>query len=744
MAAINFASAKPLGFGLNFARAGGGGTVSLPAGYAVEVKSTGDRLAVTFPDWTVAAAYSLTPNATAKVTMLVTSKGYTGTTLGDKTRTVVATVVARKPYPDEAEQQETADGTDVTTDLWLSEPIYSGDTIVLTVLTGWATDTNGGAEAAETWTSVGITNNSTLTYAEARPVADWNDVPVARYWDPSTGDFDVSICAFHGHASAGEQVAAVVFTFSDGVNTATKTVTAATLSSLYDNETSQGTRVVEYKATFAAADVSSLDDGDCTVDFDVYPLIGDATAIRTASDDVNDVTTMKVRLDEAGNQPPRYAVVNGTGSNAGTPATHATEAAALADTSNTYGTVALAKAGLASYYNANGGDNSPANGVMILPNSGSPYDVSTMMGSPGADSVASDVWCTLKAQTAGSVTITDTASVFSRPQTAYWKFQGLNITGDGASDIALFRFTNGESEVWLDDVTVSDTNNYAFVFYQPSVVYATNSTFTETTLYLEGATGRHCRLLRGCSLTTCRIETVKTVLGCALVESHIRDPQTNAPDQSGLIFAFNHSEIDDTAGRPAVQIGLAHNTTDVAVVQNVFWNSDPTPLTVLVHFARGYTAKNFVIFHNTSHGQRLNKFYNDAGSTSHLMTLIFEKFNNWYESNIKTDTYPPADGNRVGNWWSVNGVANKGNAYIGGAEDSGFEQDFLGIGTVSGVSGGTALSVTYTDAANGDFTISSAGDIDNLVPSTEHVLAFDLAGSARESDGTGCAGAYED
>ena len=88
----------------------GGGVATLPTGYAVEVKATGDRLAVTFPNWTVAATYSLTPNATAKVTMLVTSAGYTGTTLGTRTRTVVATKVGRKPYPDNADQQETAVG----------------------------------------------------------------------------------------------------------------------------------------------------------------------------------------------------------------------------------------------------------------------------------------------------------------------------------------------------------------------------------------------------------------------------------------------------------------------------------------------------------------------------------------------------------------------------------------------------------------------------------------------------------
>ena len=726
---------------------GGGGSAStptLPSGYAVEVKASGDRLAVTFPNWTVGASYSLTPNATAKVTMLVTSAGYAGTTLGTRTRTVYATKVARKPYANQADQQETADGTDVTTDLWLSEPIYADDTIVLTVLTGWATDTNGGNEAAQTWTNVGITNSSTVPYSDAHPICRWNIVWKARYWD-GTGTFRVSVCVAHGHASGGEQAAAVKFTMTDGVSTATKTVTASSLSSLYSRETTNGTRVVEYAADFEAADVSAFDDGDYTISCEVYPLIGDADAISTTADSADGFDAFTVKLDKAGAYPSRYAYVTGTA--AGTPVTHATRAAAIADTSNTFGTVSAALVSIRAYNNSNHSHNDSGNGVVIIKNG--TYDLSTIFGSIADDVGSSDVWCSVEAETAGSVTITESVNYSDHPGTAYCKLTGLSLENTAGADRFFFRFFNA-AELWLDNVTVVDGDDYGACFYQASKIYATDCDLTDVDISVFSSEPMYCPLARATKFTSCNVPTYGLIGFLLTNDCTSQVKGTNQPAMNNVFIGFGKFN-DSNVTKAAFALGTAaHNTQDVALVQVVLERSraSSSPLLQLTADSITTTAKNFVVQHITCIGQRANIYYVDT-ATNASKTLLFWAHNVAEEVNIKTDIFATTS-TSIGNWSAVNGVGHKGSVYLEGYSDANFAYDFAGLNTYVGQT--TSATVTFTNDASltlgdgtgdGDYSLSSAGDLASRVLSGQAVLGWDLAGSTRNNDGTGAAGAYE-
>lgn len=215
----------------------------------------------TLKNVTAGGTYSLTPDSAAKVSFPVTSPGYDSSgNLTTIDRTVFATVAIRQSYPNHALLQEVQAGSDVATNLALSEYVYSGDTVGIgTVLTGAYTGLLAG--------SATLTNNSTQTYPKV--IGDWV-LPPKREW---SGDLTLEVVAKHKFGRNGQPVAAVKITGTNGTDTVTKTCTYG-LSAYGDN-------LETYAATFNASEFPA--GGDVTFNHVDYPWVGDASAVFDSS-----------------------------------------------------------------------------------------------------------------------------------------------------------------------------------------------------------------------------------------------------------------------------------------------------------------------------------------------------------------------------------------------------------------------------------------------------------------------------
>jgi len=249
--------------------------------------------------------------AAAKIACTVTSSGYNAAgSLGTMTRTVYGTHQLRKiydaghtaPYPND----ETVVSSTLTLRVALSDALYSGDTASCDVGAGIYTQGGTPTNAA---TGVTVTNNSTLTYSQARVIANWS----WPGWTRITGNsLTVRAVGFHRHGKNGKPLAAMKFTATDGTHTATATVTDMTIDA---NMSSDAVKVQEYVGTL---DLTGFTQGALvTVNFAAYPWVGDSTSVMDTSDGTNTMPTpfyapQYYIFDAAGTFGTAAAVVDGT------------------------------------------------------------------------------------------------------------------------------------------------------------------------------------------------------------------------------------------------------------------------------------------------------------------------------------------------------------------------------------------------------------------------------------------------
>jgi len=736
-----------LGLGL-LARSFGGGAAAatLPSGYAAEIMADGITAQVTFPSFTAPAVYSLTPDSTAKVTFVVTTPAYSGTTYGTRIRTIVGTAVRRKVYPNHASLEETQSGSDVITEFMLSEPIFSECTVLMTVLSGWATDSaGGGGEAAETFSSVSITNNSTQSFQ--KPVVRWNIVSEKNYWDTS-GDLTVSVSAFSIHPYDGEFIESASFTFTDGSNTVTKDITASSLSSLYSRETTNGTRVTEHAATFSSSDVSGFTDGQCYIDAVVRSNLGDNNAESNpgVGSAPLGLGRFEVWLDAGGSRPPVYAVVN-PGSAGGDPAVHTSRANALADADGAYADFGAAKAAIVTHNNSNHSYNGSGNGHIIVKNG--TYTVQALDGTIAADSAAQSVWLTVEAETAGSVTITNSANLFTVWRPDWIKFENITFSLTGNVSTLYRNATDASVGFWLDGCTCTgNTDNTELFLYDCGKVFVTDCAFTSINLTASGLNQMIPVLIRGCDLDNVIYNTMcflgnRTINEC----SHEDLSATNRAiieDDENVIYAYS-KHFDTPAGNPFANFDYHDG---LAVVQNVFENNDNIQPVLGIGQDTEADMNNVVCAYNTGLGGRFNYGYNNDATTDYARTFWALDFNLFETINEKDDVNA-SRASSTGDAFTIEySVGSIGNLFVDGYDDPANNFTYIGINSVLVAT----TDPTYTDDASqnsgdgtgrGTYTLTAANDAGSRVPSGRAGLSFDLGGSARNNDGSGAAGAYE-
>jgi hypothetical protein len=223
-AQAQFNSGTHFGDAFGFSGPSGASCVATGCVIAASIEASGYVADVTFKGLATGGTYTLNPNsATPTLAFNVTSQSYTSAgAVTTVNRTVYGTIPLRNPYPNGTTNNETTSGSDVVTRVVLSDDILPTDALNVTAAS--AVYTKGSASLAIS--NFPVTNSSTMT--EYQPIGNWlTQFNIARQSGASmTVEFAVTSKFSRGNG----QVAAVVFTASDGSNTVTQTASTMTQS----------------------------------------------------------------------------------------------------------------------------------------------------------------------------------------------------------------------------------------------------------------------------------------------------------------------------------------------------------------------------------------------------------------------------------------------------------------------------------------------------------------------------------
>lgn len=716
----------------------------------------------------------------AKIWIDATSTGYSDCSGSTTTRTrrVYATAPIRRASPNEALNGETSSGGTTTLRLALSDFIYQGESLSVNMLLGFYSQ---GADTVNSYSGA-ITNNSTLTYAKARTIANWSGVP----WQRVGSSFQVRAVAFQRHAMFGLPVACVVFTASDGTNTVTVNVPRPTVDpqgpTLYGDKAA----VTEYIGTI---DTSTLTQGALlTVHFKAYPWVGDSTAVMDTSDGVNAQPTPLYAPhyyvnDRTGGYGTAVAYVNqATGSDSNSCAVARTswnpsspQPACL--------TIRGAASKMAAFNNTNYSRNT-AEGEMYLEAGNYNWMGSTAAGS----NVTGNTWLTI--QPFPGVASSSVVIVAHSGSQSFGTRCTTGSTNCGTpirlKDIYVTTPTCAASIVttvtyfWLDGVRTD--SGCAATYYQNTVMWITRNTviaLPQGVAPYSNATASFA-LIRGNDVSGTHKGHVYTALGNINNTAHAWSwygslsggggPQVNAP-----ILAFNKMYKLDISASVAFEffhsVAVPAGVLGGAFVQNIFENVSGAGLTKLAGLTSDAATltpvNNMMMWHNTITGGRINRCYNDSGSTPYFRTLWSEIGGIHDQEAFKSDTWTTANAARVGNWACQYGVGRRGMVNVeatGWAATGTFQLEFGGISSYNpAVTNAVSPVSTQTNAATfpqyvnrasfettgtstsggGDYRLKSNSPAVRMIPQTMAVLPYDLDGNPRNLAGQGSAGPYE-
>lgn len=712
--------------------------------------------------------------ATAKIALTVSGTGYTGCSGSTTTvtRTVWGTKQLRQPHPNPTVNDETSSGGTLTLRVFLSDVIYSGETVTAVIGSGVYTS---GADSTNAY-SGSVTNNSTLAYSVARTIANWS----APGWQRITGStFTVRAVAFQRHAQRGLPVACVVFTATDeSSNTASVSVPYPTV----DRWNTFGDRaaVTEY---IAAIPTSGLTQGQkITVNFIAYPWVGDSSATMNTGDGVNSQPTplyapQTYVLDKTGAYGSVVAVVDPAGSdsnscavteasfnvNSPPPACLTINGAAAKmvtannsnfSRANAAGTMYL-KAGT---YNWTGASNSISNTtsnewLQIMPFPGVSRSSVTIGGQSGNGGFGTR--CTSGSTNCGTPV----------------RLKGVTVDVSSAP-VQIF---NGSTYLWLDGNSLR-ANGTAPV-YQVTITYATNNDFGDTWSVGLGpfsTVNAAWALVRGNGLGAGPSSLhVYTAIGNTNTTSNkvlniTHQGSHTAPASNQPILAFNRWHSLNVATTGTLGFLSTMNTAIGAVIaQNIFESTTTSASLVGMVAHDGSTSTpvpNVMLWHNIFVGGRINRAYNDSGSTLRLRRLWSEIGDIRDQEAIKSDTFPTENAARIGNWQVLYGSGRRSVYNLeapGFAATATFQMEFGGLfsynpaitGGQPPSSGTTALTATgyvsrqaydgtNAGAGDGNYRLTSASGAVRMFRSGQGVLPFDLDGKTRPPI-YGSAGAYE-
>lgn len=584
-----------------------------------------------------------TDPANAKVVFTVTGTGYDASkTNGAKVRTYYAvpdvnTGGMRKAYPDNASPDESVAAGTLTIKVPLSDFVYTGETVTITMSEGFYCDDGATCAAghhSHATTDLAVTNNSTLTYAGIPPIGRWAWVPYEQVKDST---YVIEAVIFHRFAENGKPVAAVEFTCQDetgGVgHTWTGDATAMTRSTR-DNLSATSNKVLVYQAT---VDLSGLDAlNKITCNFKAYPWVGDATNVldsSTNADPDERLTPFVFYNDKSSTLAGGFAIADPTGGCGGNWASghtyvYATQAAAesahTADCTASYSSISDATNAIKDYNDNHSGtgDANVAGGTILLVAG----NHNTVRGAHATAIAATPTWLNIQpvSSICPSFPCADTTSVVFNDNSsggtfgAHNKYHIRNVNINTADTLLMYGVAT--NHLWLD--TVAWTTAGLGYSAGHGYVYVTGNTAASGfSIALKPYTTQtqRFRLIRGnnISITTAAREAAAyNVLGNYGLYPSLGSSKTGNANglqtHDGGIWAFN-----SVTGTTTAELHFA--TTDVttypigyAVVQNLHEN--PTENT---YIAFGFPndnengdSNNIILWHNTFVGNRCNWGYN--------------------------------------------------------------------------------------------------------------------------------------
>lgn len=667
----------------------------------------------------------------AKIVFTVVSEGYDSTgTLGTVTRTVYATSVVRKPYPNEADDQEPS-ATVIR--VALSDFIYlddntgagkSGTAPTVTIAAGAIRNDGGSLETSAAATALTCTNSSGLDYAPT--IARWDRVAGVVTADRISADFTMAVRAYHRSGIAAVRFDATGQTSAHNENstTTTRTATQRVGSSLWAEA---------YHS--ALTDINAFTDDELIdLRFRAYPVVGDADNIRdsnnhtTSTEECLGYNKATVVCDDDADST-LYAVVDPVSGNNTTGANSAT----------------LATAESTPYLNIGEAVKDGANTIYLLDGT------HAAVGSTHTRRTTNE-WVVVthhptSSSKAGAIVQVTTTQTYDCE-----RLQFKNVTFDLASTTS---YMDGEDAGNFLRLTGVNFDEDAVGAPTTGIGYRSHAT------YLENCTGdmgeqewdwevfssaKVNYLFDGCAFGTPGTSGTSNSLSayelvaCSSLDSNLYFSGTNTggPVKDHVEISFNNL-LDFSASGSEVLYGLSTTSGDdvvmgMAIVGNVIEKTAGTSaLGTIAADSSACDAANVLIFHNTFSGERLNVGYNETGTTARLRRNWSQKYNSFRSWNVKTDTFAGTpSGARTGNWPIVYGVGFAHN----NREISTFPGEYGGLDLTSGTPGYVAdNSYTGTGTGNGDYAPDTGSVLLGRIPNGQRVVTIDLYGNEVVNEG---------
>ncbi|TWT59009.1 hypothetical protein KOR42_23970 [Thalassoglobus neptunius] len=661
----------------------------------------------------------------ASITLLVTSSGYsTDGTAENVSRTLVATHVARRPFPNQAEQDQAATASGVRIRLWLAANIYEGDTVVATVRAGAFRNLAGNSEDSLGASEIAVTNEASLPYP--RVTAKLDEFAGVVSGDRVNDDFRIAVNAVAGHG-----ISSVVVTATGGTSGHQQTVIVT--SPTGRQRPASGLSASAYEA---AVPINGFQQGkliDC--DFTVYPKVGDANSIVStvgraiSTDEIlgrNRVTLIcdKNRLlDEV-----RHVRIGGDdGSGDGSEAApFATIGRALQSGAN----VVELGAGVHALGNLNA-------------------------------RIASLEWAVIR-----PVDGADKDSVIVEiNELRTYRHQRLRIQG--------CRVTLKSSSSWLDGehqgnhIEFRDCHmdsQWGGPVSTPTVgpgyrsdscrfVNCSGDLGAEHWAVQSFSSSRIAYSFDGCELvdstTTHSMNAWFHVVACKSIGQNsfransVASFASSVPEQDGVFFAWNQFTDFRSSGRKILTLGetAGQPNHNAAIVGNVIEKTAGTSPAMAIAGDGTETSSqptnDIKLIANTIAGERVNLSYNDGGPTGWERSNWFMIGNSFHQMNIKADMFNGGNGQRTGGWPLLNGINCHHNHYRDGDL---FAQEGRGRDTTYGTPS-NPLEPGYVDdrsgvggAGGGDYTPTNDSIlVDRILPGVLN-FGIDLAGSPYQRD----------
>lgn len=697
--------------------------------------------------------------ADPKVIFTVVSKGFDDS--GNEitvTRIVYGVKFLRKPYPNEAQEDEVIAGSDVTIRVILSDYVYvkdksgagnSGTDPVVSIYDGLYTQ---GGTPSKSFSGI-VTNSSSSPYQ--KPVANWG-VPGFRRLTLLDGK--VRCCAFERHGQQGRSVRVVKFTRRDEHG---HIATQFVISPVVELGFGDQVPVVEYLADLSLAEMDSLDVIDD--DFVVYPWVGDE--VLDTRDGVNvglhpRYTTQKNFCDKADTYGVTIAKVGPTGND--TTGTAYDSSVYNPVTANKFLTIGKAASAIAAYNLANRGRNDVGGGIVELEAGNYSW-----LGSSNTYGGIPETWITIRPATGvGRSDVAINASSGNTDISDRVKIENVTITTTTANSFS------GILGLWFHQVEFNTAATNIWATTGGGVFYVTHSKITQLGIGIRpfNPLSNHApAIVRGNDLTgfTAQIQCYtfignKKTGNVAAVSAPLLVTDFNgqaSPATTGFIIAFNIIYGFAGAGQPQLfQIGpYTGNAHGGALVQNIFEHCTALGTYAVPPDLVGVNndQDNFIIWHNLFIAGRMFVAYTATGTTIKNRRYWSIKNNYWDRWSNKVDTWTADDGgsgNRVGAWPVVNNVGSRGNQIAQNMHALGsFHAEFAGIDCHQPLPGNseTVAYPQFVNRQSADETNPGAGDGDYHLQDgspligfgVDLVLPYDIEGTPRVDTNNAC-GAY--